>query len=420
MEEEWEKVDAFYALMYRLCQCRRSIVASLLKGDSVGEELVTCLEEVKNKIIARIDSGFVVTLTTDSGRAMRLNVRDELLGMEKDMFFTLCMKSGSNGPKVFVDCLADYHPKSAETFHEEVAFTEAMLKQIMSLGLGIFITDWDGTMKTYCSNYRTSVQPAYSAYWLAIFAKFCSSLCAVLTAGPLGDFGILNLIAVPVEDANVIFGGSWGREWLIHNRRCVDKTAIPENGEENLNKLTQLLLKAINDRTDFHRFLMTGSGFQRKVDRLTIGLQTVSGEVTDQESKTFLDAVMQAVKTVDPDDTIFYVRHEKLDVEVVLKSVQGGWTKGDGFRFLLKETGKSLATEVVWICGDTASDLPMLDFALQVNPKNTYATFVNPPDEVRSKIAANMAPDHYTIVGCPEVLHAAMEGIMREKGIRTI
>uniref|UniRef100_A0A5S6QYK5 T6PP_N domain-containing protein n=1 Tax=Trichuris muris TaxID=70415 RepID=A0A5S6QYK5_TRIMR len=420
MEEAWQNVDGFYALMYQLCQCRRNIVASLLKGDAVEHELLVSLEKVRNKIVTAVKGDFVLTLTADNGKSMHLNVKDELLGIEKDLCFLGCMKSGSSGSKYFVDCLARYHPKSVETFHEEVAFTERMLKRIMSAGLGVFITDWDGTMKTYCSNYRTSVQPVYSAYWLSGFAKLCGSLCAVLTAGPLGDFGILNLVAVPVEQTNVIFGGSWGREWLINNHRHVDRTAVTENGEEHLNKLTQCLLKLIHERTDFHRFLMTGSGFQRKVDRITIGFQTVSGEVTDQERTAFLDAVMTAVRTIDADDKIFSVRHEKLDIEVVLRTVQGCWTKGDGVRYLLKETGKSLAADVVWICGDTTSDLPMLDFALQANPKNTYATFVNPCDEIRSTVTANMAPDHYTFVGCPEVLHAAMESVMRENGLRTI
>jgi len=35
----------------------------------------------------------------------------------------------------------------------------------------IMITDWDGTMKDYCSQYVTNLQPIYSALSMAIFSN---------------------------------------------------------------------------------------------------------------------------------------------------------------------------------------------------------------------------------------------------------
>lgn len=58
------------------------------------------------------------------------------------------------------------------------------------------ITDWDGTMKDYCSQYVTNLQPIYSALSMAIFSHVihflfllviifqkCTRVTAVLTAG---------------------------------------------------------------------------------------------------------------------------------------------------------------------------------------------------------------------------------------------
>lgn len=35
----------------------------------------------------------------------------------------------------------------------------------------ILITDWDGTMKDYCSQYATNLQPIYSALSMAKFSE---------------------------------------------------------------------------------------------------------------------------------------------------------------------------------------------------------------------------------------------------------
>lgn len=100
----------------------------------------------------------------------------------------------------------------------------------------IMITDWDGTMKDYCSQYATNLQPIYSAINMAQFAQTFTRLTAVLTAGPLRGPGILDLTALPI-DGPVMFSGSWGREWWLGGKRVVHDDGISEEGIDALERL---------------------------------------------------------------------------------------------------------------------------------------------------------------------------------------
>lgn len=173
--------------------------------------------------------------------------------------------------------LRPYHPRSPEAFAEECAACVALLRRFVSSALDegrrpIMITDWDGTMKDYCSQYATNLQvsdenlktstkrrcsghnffnfgdgmpsdatvvafqPIYSAVGLARFSEKFTRLTAVLTAGPLRGPGILDLTALPI-DGPVVFSGSWGREWWLRGQRLVHDDGIPSEGIDALEQV---------------------------------------------------------------------------------------------------------------------------------------------------------------------------------------
>ena len=143
----------------------------------------------------------------------------------------------------FVDLseiLAPYHPISSEAFFEELhictKFLRAFVKSTIESGRKpIMVTDWDGTMKEYCSQYATNIQPIYSAIGMAKFAQQFTRLTAVLTAGPLRKLGILDLISLP-KDGPILFSGSWGREWWLNGHRLLHDADIPYKGTDALNR----------------------------------------------------------------------------------------------------------------------------------------------------------------------------------------
>ncbi|KAL1239895.1 Trehalose-phosphatase [Trichinella spiralis] len=413
-------VDSFSTVMQTLCEIRREITTKLLNKEKVPEKLVTAIENIKNAIEAKMNPKHSITLALDTGMEMQFNVRDELAGLEKDLKFLQYVQSGFKSADSFLDFLASSHPHGKKRFYNEVAQLEYMLMRRVTDGLDVFITDWDGTYKTYCCNYRTSVQPAYSAYWLSLFAKKCAPMSAVLTAGPLRDFGILDLIAVPAEKSGIIFGGSWGREWLIKGKRMVNKSYFCAASEIQLKDLATKLSDMINAKPEYHRFLFTGSGFQKKVDRVTIGVQTVKNDVSEEEINAFLDSVNQVVQELDPHSEIFVQHKERLDIEIILKTTtQGTWSKAEGIKYLLDMLEIPASNRSIWICGDTVSDLPMVQYAIQANRAGTIVTFVSPPAEVMQFLVETARPDGYCIVGCPEVIHVAMARVLRKCGALT-
>lgn len=140
--------------------------------------------------------------------------------------------------------LEPFHPLSPEDFAQERTECLEFLKRFVASALDegrkpIFITDWDGTMKDYCSQYATNLQPIYSAVGLAKFSQKFTRLSAVLTAGPLRGPGILDLTALPIDvNGPVVFSGSWGREWWLGGKRVVHDDGIPEEGIDALERIS--------------------------------------------------------------------------------------------------------------------------------------------------------------------------------------
>lgn len=59
-------------------------------------------------------------------------------------------------------------------------------------------------------------------------------------------------------------------------------------------------MKTLLQRTEYAQFGMVGSGVQRKVDRLTLGIQTVCKHVQPELSKNYQSQVLERVHRVDP------------------------------------------------------------------------------------------------------------------------
>ncbi|VDO93209.1 unnamed protein product [Soboliphyme baturini] len=380
-------------------QSRRAVTCNLLKQLSIDSEDIDRIVKAKHDIERGMASGFSQSLIMDDGNPINFNIKDELVGIEKDIFFLENIKHGLDTDK-FIDYLSSFHQVSKAQFHAELSQLEAMLQRMLRTGsIDLFITDWDGTMKTYCCNYRTSMQPAYSAVIVALFAERLTKL----------DMDALT------------FGGSWGREWLVDGRFVVFKDNFQQNGETMLKQLTDALTALMRGSPEFSRFFLIGSGFQRKVDRVTIGVQNVNGDIANETVARFLNALNDELRELDPDRTHFCVHNDKLDVEIILKGRENNpWNKADGVRFLLSEVRQATPRGSVWICGDTMSDLPMVDFALSLTDR-AYATFINPSDELTAQIRSRLQPDRLCIAGCPEVLHAALlKSVIHEKELANL
>lgn len=425
-----QSVEEFKSLMYKMQSVRRQIVCALLNNCEVKDDWVQELHRAFSVLTDSHTNAFQREMSTFSAKLL-INIKDETTGLKKDLVFLNKLKAihSENTNSIWTDALtkvdlvsilAPYHPISNEKFTEEYEHTVQFLRCFIESNTNgvkpMWITDWDGTMKDYCSQYATNLQPVYSAVGMTKFASRFTRLTAVLTAGPLRGPGILDLTAMPI-DGPVLFSGSWGREWWLGGKRVVHEDGISEEGFDALERLNDEM-KTLLQLGDFAQFALVGSGVQRKVDRLTLGVQTVCGHVQTELSHRYQDEVKERMHRVDPSHHVLvFDPSTELEVEVVAHSSGNVWNKADGVDRVVTTMGDSLETPGrVLICGDTNSDLPMVRQAASRNPKGVMAIFVDGKEKLRQSVRHIVADEERCcFVSCPDVIHAAIARILSEK-----
>ncbi|VDK74990.1 unnamed protein product [Litomosoides sigmodontis] len=428
-----QTVDEFKNLMYKMQETRRTIVLALLNEKNLKKDDIEILKRAYERLTDSQTHSFqreMCTLTTK----LRVNIRDETRGLEKDLkYLDALMNIRKQEPNLswsvimsrvnLISILAKYHPESEEKFVKEYDETVKFLRTFLNCQSTtdkkpIFVTDWDGTMKDYCSQYATNLQPVYSAVGMTRFAACFTRISAVLTAGPLRGPGILDLTAMPI-DGPVMFSGSWGREWWLSGKRVVHEDGITDEGFSALQRLNDEM-KDLLHSSDYAPFALVGSGVQRKVDRLTLGVQTICHHVTSELSNRYQTAVKERMHRVDPNSQVLvFDPSTELEVEVVAHSSGIVWNKADGVDRLIKSLGDSLkAPGKILICGDTISDIPMVRQATKENPNGVFTIFVGAKMSLREEVKQVVGDEsRCCFVSCPDVIHAAMSQILSEQCI---
>uniref|UniRef100_A0A1I7ZXX3 T6PP_N domain-containing protein n=1 Tax=Steinernema glaseri TaxID=37863 RepID=A0A1I7ZXX3_9BILA len=453
-----ESVEEFKAMLYEMQKVRRKIVLYLLGHEVPPTDSIPILEASLARLRDKnTSSDLQRTMWTACNEPFVVNVKDEICGLEKDLAYLrafdghlvngitinesikaielmndLAYLRAFDGHLVngitinesiksieLMNLLRSFHPTSEEAFDKEFDECKGFMKKFIESSGGnpdlkpIFVTDWDGTMKDYCSQYATNLQPIYSAVSLARFAGAFTRLAAVLTAGPLRGPGILDLTALPINGP-LVFSGSWGREWWLDGKRVVHNDGISEEGFDALERMNDQMRALLDEHPDFGQFALVGSGVQRKVDRLTLGVQTVCAHVNPDISKAYMEAIRERMHRVDPNKKVLHFdASTELEVEVVVRSEGGLWNKANGVARIVEAAGLSLEPpRSVLICGDTSSDLPMVRQAVASNAENSMALFVGRSETLKQSVRDLVGDDsRCCFVSCPDVVHAAMTSL---------
>uniref|UniRef100_A0A0K0FP14 Trehalose-phosphatase (projected from Caenorhabditis elegans ortholog gob-1) n=1 Tax=Strongyloides venezuelensis TaxID=75913 RepID=A0A0K0FP14_STRVS len=427
-----QTVEEFKAMMYGVQCHRRKIVEDLIEGKVLDNDCLTNIKqslEFLNNNMKNENEGFmaemIISRENSNEKKFLVNLKDEINGLRKDVkFLEECSKYLSDDKSYqninLSELLRPCHPISQNKFEEELEeclkLLEKFIKESSDGKKPIFVTDWDGTMKDYCSQYATNLQPIYSAICMTQFAKLFTRITAVLTAGPLRGPGILDLTAIPLNE-HILFSGSWGREWWINGNKVVHNDGISMEGFNALEQLNSKMQTLIHENPDFSQFALVGSGIQRKVDRLTLGIQTVCNHVPEELSIRYQEAVKEKMSEIDPDKKVLiFDPSTELEVEVVVGNEGVVWNKGNGVAKIVEILHDTLeGPGNVLICGDTFSDIPMVQKVAVQNDKGIMSIFVGTNEKLRSKVRELVNDESRVVfVSCPDVVHAAMWKLIQE------
>ncbi len=287
-----------------------------------------------------------------------LDISYEIDELEKDVVY---LREGD-------EALFAHLEKLHDGFGKDV---DSAISYLDGFSTHLLISDRDGTVNNYCARYRTSVQSVYNAVYLTLYARNRARTPVILTSAPLEPEGILDVMTTPRHA--FIVAGSKGREFLDQQGKR-HEVPIPESHRQTMEELNRDL-ESIVAQKQYRRFAEIGSGLQKKFGQTAISYQDVAKSIDPEEAEAFKQKVVDLVRRQDPDGTTLHVEDTGRDIEVILsasdstgKQPARDFDKADGVRFIDSELPLKLAETPALVCGDTASDIPMMEYVAKTSP----------------------------------------------------
>jgi hypothetical protein len=392
-------LKSFYELMMQTRDVRSSIVNDLLASRSTANDLIGELQNALNSLEATLDDEFKAVLRIDDSDSTTVDLTYEITELKKDILFL------SHGENALISHFKAIHPEFSSHLQAGVSLLQGKF-------FNCFITDRDGTTNNYCGRYRSSVQSIYNAVFMSRFAKTKVAHPIIMTSAPLKDIGIVDVSTIP--DQTIIYAASKGREFIdLSNQRR--SFPIDSQKKELIQRLYQRLCSLL-EVADHEKFTMIGSGLQFKFGQITIARQDISGSIPETESDAFLQVVKNLVSDIDPTNKNFRIEDTGLDIEIILtisdeKTGLKDFDKADGIKYLEKELSLEMLQGPHLVCGDTGSDVPMLDVTME-QTKDTFSVFVTKNQELAERVKA-ICPNT-VIVPEPDILVAILNQLSKQ------
>ena len=378
-----DSLKSFYDLMTRTRNIRYQIVNQLFSSQDFQEKQIDVLKAALGALESCLKADYRATLKIGGSNAIDVDLTYEITELKKDIYYL------ENGEGKFISYLESLHSE----FSSNVQSGVAVLKEKQ---FNCFITDRDGTTNNYCGRYRSSIQSIYNALFLARFAKNRVTNPIMITSAPLRDIGITDVSTIP--EKTIIFAASKGREFidLSGTRRSF---SIEDQKQALISRLNHQLSKLVQAPT-YEIFSLIGSGLQFKFGQTTIARQDISGSIGAAESDAFLALIKDIVKKLDPDEDNFRIEDTGLDIEIILtvsdqKAGLKDFDKADAIDYLNKELNLDMEKGPHLICGDTGSDVPMLEAAM-ARTNDSWSVFVTKDPELADRVKA-VCPDAVTV-----------------------
>jgi hydroxymethylpyrimidine pyrophosphatase-like HAD family hydrolase len=379
--------EEFYAEMKRLKQLRTELFTSFVNQSEFPQDLIDEINAIDTKLknIPRSDEHFI--LDAGEGQGIRLELDYELNELSKD---NLLFAYGLKG-------LIQHISKSVPDFKLEI---ENGLKFLDKTALDYFITDRDGTINNYCGRYLSSVQAVYNALILSQFSKLIKHKSIIITAAPLVEGGLKEVSIQP--DSEFIFAGSKGREFLDENGNY-HTLKIEKAKQIALNSLHEEL-ELLLQEDKYSIFNYIGSGLQQKYGEVALARQDKNYSIPQALSIDFKNEVIARIQKVDPEGNHLVLDDTGRDLEINLSFDEEkgkDFNKGHGIEFITKTLAFDLEDKNLLICGDTFSDVPMLDAARNLGAQ-VRTIFVTQNEDLKQKVRGIIKEAYF--VSSPDTL----------------
>ncbi len=388
-KQEIDTLKSLYGLMEKTRLVRAAIVKRILSLQSCEEKQIRYLKNALAALKHCSQSGYKANFIIEESTSIQVDLFYEIAELKKDIFYL------ENGEEQFLSYLESLHLDFSSHVQNGV-------KQLKGKRFNCFITDRDGTINNYCGRYGTSIQSVYNALFLARFVQNITANPIIITSAPLKNPGIVDVSTLPEQ--TVIYAASKGREFidLSGTRRSYP---IDTEKQQLINRLNQRLTALVTDK-EYEKFSLIGSGLQQKFGQTTIARQDISGSIPKERSEKFLEVIERIVQEIDPSGENFKIEDTGLDIEIILTVADGStglkdFDKKEAIKFLNRELGLNMESGPHLICGDTGSDLPMLEAAMEKSI-DTWSVFVTKDPQLIEK-AGTVCPN-LVIVPEPDML----------------
>lgn len=395
-----ETLKDFYEFMWRTVPIRRAAVHNCLQGEP-NTSAITALQQASDVLAGLPRTSDGVQLLIDQTTTTSIDISYEQTELQKDLLF---LQDGQ-------ERLYESFRAAIPTFDQEV---NDCLKRLPKDGFQSFVSDRDGTVNNYCARYLSSVQSIYNAVFLTRFATHGTRNAVIVTSAPLDKGGLVD-ISVGPDDA-FVYAGSKGREFRRPDG-ARQEFRIPAAQQEKLTDLNAALEELVTQPA-YRVFTLIGSGFQRKFGQTTIARQDIVKSIPEEKSRALLDKVTDLVSQKDPSGDFFRIEDTGNDIEIMLtvKSEDAAeglkdFDKGDGVLFLDKALDLHIDQGPNLICGDTPSDVPMLEQA-HARSERTWGVFVTTKEPLRRRLED--LTERVIIVSTPDILVAALNHLGKQ------
>lgn len=397
-----QSLEQFYDFMREVHTVRRAVTSYYLMQAHTPAH-IRSLEQALAAIDEIPGDGAEKRLDA-AGHATRVTLDYERDELAKDIFFL------GHDDEEFQRFLGRYHGERAQIdLRREV---DELLGFLRDAAADVLLTDRDGTVNNYCGRYRSSYQSVWNAVYLTHAARAAVRESVILTSAPLFADGLLELSAMPA--ATTHYAGSKGREY--HSRDGENGSMeITAERAEALDRLNERLRDLLRDER-YRVFAIIGSGLQHKYGETAVAHQDIHDSIPSELSDEFLSRVRELVREIDPDGATFAVEDTGKDIEITLTAGgASGFTKGEGVDFLNARLALGLATHRTLVCGDTASDVPMVERAVEIGGRERVAAvFVGADEELQERVQSTGAQSAF--VSTPDALVLALHRLAVERG----